>query len=135
MSHSDEPGKTGGPWMAPMTDRIRSNLELMTGINQIVARAAQAMSARQSAVLAEAISDMTTLMRTSMPNPNDPTAPSRSYAAYVQSMVQRGMDQLTFSVETIAEMSSSALTLASKRVQAGEAAETDVAPPRHTPRK
>jgi len=138
MAHdcdTDKAASTPSAMMAPIADRIRSNLTTMTSINQIVARAAQTMAPRQSAVLSEAIADFSALVRSSVPNPADPTAASRAYSAYVLSMVQRGMHQLSFSVETIAEMNSSALTLASKRMASGEPAEPEPPPPRHTVRK
>lgn len=131
----------GAAWpaaMAPVAEHLRANTELITQMHQIVSRAAQAMAARQSVVITEAVADMTTLMRAAMPNPNDPTVTSRAYAAYVEAVVQRGVSQLNFSIETISEMSSSALELARRRFEAGAQADPEVTHaslPRHAPPK
>lgn len=135
---ADETGVVWPPAMAPIAEHLRANTELITQMHQIVSRAARSMAARQSAVITEAVADITTLMRAAMPNPNDPTATARAYAAYVEAVVQRGMSQLNFSVETISEMSASALDLARQRFASGEHAQTDTPPStahRHTPRK
>lgn len=138
MAHDSTDSRPGGAWptsMAPIANHMRSNLELMTSLNHIVARAAQSMAARQSAVLTEAIADITTLVRSAAPNPGDPTVTARAYAAYVEAMMQRGMAQLNFSVETIAEMSSSTLELARKRMSTDAPSEPEAPPPRHAPHR
>lgn len=56
-----------------------------------------------------------TLRSAATPNPTDPAATTRAYAAYVEAVVQRGDAQLNFTVETISEMSTSALGLARRR--------------------
>lgn len=135
------PDETGVAWpaaMAPVAEHFRANTELITQMHQIIARAAHSVAARQSAVITEAVADMTTLMRAAMPNSSDPTATARAYAAYVEAVVQRGVSQLNFSVETISEMSSSALELARRRFETGVQIEPEATPastPRHAPHK
>lgn len=111
--------------MAPVVDHLRAQTEMITQINQIVARAAQSMAARQSAVITEAVADMTTMLRAAIPNANDPTAATRACTSYVETVVQRGMALLSFSVETISEMSASALDLAQKRFATKEHVEIE----------
>lgn len=117
------PAVGGANWatsFAPFSDHWRAGAEFATQVSTIVARASQMMAARQSAVISEAVNDLATLMRNAAPNPNDPTAAARAYSAYVESVMRRGMAQLTFSVETAAEMSASALELAERRLAADE---------------
>lgn len=139
VEHSDHPAAEGaGPNLLPAAvDHMRANTELITQISQIVARAAQSMTARQTAVIAEAVTDMTTMLRAAMPNPNDPTAASRAYATYVESVMRRGVAQLNFSVASVAEMSSSALELAQQRFSSATPAATHppVAAVHHHPKK
>lgn len=133
---ADETGAPGPAAMTPVAEHMRANAELITQMHQIVSRAALAMAARQSAVINEAVADMTTLMRAAAPNPGDPAVTSRAYAAYVEAVVQRGVSQLNFSIETISEMSSSALELARRRFEAGAQTEPEVmytSAPRPTP--
>lgn len=117
--------------MAPVAEHLRAHIELMTKMNLIVSRAMQSMASRQGVVLTEAVSDMTSLMSAAMPNPNDPAATTRAYAAYVERVMQRGMAQLHFSVEVISEMSASTLDLAGRRLAAGELAGPEAAPGHH----
>lgn len=130
--HADGTGPAWPAAMAPVAEHLRANTELISQMNQIVSRAAQAMAARQSAVITEAVADLTTMLRAATPNPNDPTATARAYAAYVEAVVQRGMAQLSFSVETIAEMNASTLELARKRFANGEHLAIEAA---HTPHR
>ncbi len=79
-----------------------------------------------------------TLRSAATPNPTDPAATTRAYAAYVEAVVQRGVAQLNFTVETISEMSTSALELARHRFTNGANAEVPAASPaapRHAPSK
>ena len=101
---------------APMSDQMRANAELATRVSMIVARATQAMAARQSAVIAEAVNDLAMLMRAAAPNAEDPTAFPRAYSEYAQAVLQRAVAQLNFSVQTVSEMSASALDLAQSRI-------------------
>lgn len=121
--------------LAPFSEHWRANAELATQVSTIVARASQAMAARQSAVIAEAVNDLAALMRNAAPNPNDPTAAARAYSAYIENIMRRGMAQLTFSVETAAEMSASALELAERRMAARETGATPVANSEASPGK
>ena len=118
---------------APLSEQWRLGAEFATQVSTIVARASQMMAARQSAVIAEAVNDLAALMRSAAPNPNDPNAAARAYSAYVENVMRRGMAQLTFSVETAAEMSASALELAERRLAAhetgaGHAANSELSP-------
>lgn len=107
------------PAAAPVADQLRANTELIVQINRIVLQAAQSMASRQSAVITEAVSDVTTLLRAGMLNSNDPAETTRAYSAFVQAMMQRTMSQVTLSIETVAEMSASALDLAQRRLPNG----------------
>jgi len=83
----------------------------MARIGQMSAQTGQVIAARQSQHLTETMADLTALIRDVAPKTNDPSAATRAYTDFVQSIVRRNSSLFSFYAETLASMAQQVMTV------------------------
>ncbi len=87
-----------------MAEQMKSGPMIMSRIGQVASKTGQAIAARQTQHLTEVMADVSVLLRDAMPKANDPAAPARAYAAFLQAGIRRHMSLIGFYTETITGM-------------------------------